>query len=93
MTQAISLEVQVALLIAGQAAQQREIEENKREADADLQRVKDEAEAEIAEANKKIAALEEERNKALKWGVMTLGSAVMGMGLWILDKLVGGHIK
>ena len=82
MTQTISLETQVALLMAGQAALQREIDENKQEADEKL-----------SAATKQIAALEDERNKALKWGVMTLGSAVMGMAYWILDKVIGGHIK
>ena len=93
MTQPFSLELKVELMIADLAAQKQKIEENKREFDADLQRVTDMAEAEIAEANKKIAALEDERNKALKWGVMTLGSAVLGMAYWIVEKIVGGHIK
>ncbi|WP_099880488.1 hypothetical protein [Massilia violaceinigra] len=92
MTQA-STEVQIALLIHGQALLQREIEENKREADADLQRVIAKAGADIKEANDKIAALEDERNRALKWGVMTLGTAVIGMAYWIFDKVIGGHIR
>ncbi|MDQ1834670.1 MULTISPECIES: hypothetical protein [Massilia] len=92
MTQA-STEVQIALLIHAQALQQREIEENKREAEADLKRVTDKANADIKEANDKIDALEDERTKALKWGVMTLGTAVMGMAYWIIDKVIGGHIR
>ncbi|NHZ81821.1 hypothetical protein F2P44_21445 [Massilia sp. CCM 8695] len=88
-----STEVQIALLIHGQALLQREIEENKREAEADLKRVTDKANADIKEANDKIDALEDERTKALKWGVMTLGTAVMGMAYWIFDKVVGGHIR
>jgi hypothetical protein len=40
-----------------------------------------------------IAALVEERNKALKWGIMSLGSAVLGMGYWIFNFLTGGHWK
>lgn len=71
-----STEVQIALLIHGQALLQREIEETKRE-----------AEAAASDNAKKIAALEDERTKALKWGVMTLGTAVMGMVYWIFDHL------
>ena len=77
-----STETQIALLTAGLAALQREIEENKEEADAKLDT-----------ETKRIAALEDERNKALKWGVMTLGSAVLGMAYWIIEKVAGGHIK
>jgi hypothetical protein len=50
-------------------------------------------EEEIAAANAKIAALEDERNKALKWGVLSLGSAVLAMGYWIFNKVIGGHIQ
>jgi hypothetical protein len=50
-------------------------------------------EQEITEANAKIKALEDERNKALKWGVMSLGSAVLAMGYWILNKITSGHIS
>ncbi len=90
---AVSTDVQIALLIHGQAMLQREIEENKREAEADLKRVTEKAEADIQSANKRVSALEDERNKALKWGVVTLGGAVMGMAYWIFEKLVGGLIK
>lgn len=33
----------------------------------------------------KIAALEEDRNRALRWGIMVLGSAVVSMGAWIFQ--------
>lgn len=39
-----------------------------------------------------IKALEDERNKALRWGITALGAAVMGMGTWIFN-LVTGHMK
>lgn len=39
-----------------------------------------------------IKALEDERTKALKWGITVLGAAVMGMGTWIFN-LVSGHVK
>ena len=91
MSATASTEVQIALLIHGQALLQREIEENKREFEADLKRVIEKAEADADSNAKKIAALEDERTKALKWGVMTLGTAVMGMIYWIFDHLpLGG---
>lgn len=31
----------------------------------------------------KIAALEQDRDRALRWGIMVLGSAVVSMGVWI----------
>jgi hypothetical protein len=40
-----------------------------------------------------VEALQEERNQALKWGVMALGSAVMGMAYWIFNAITGGHFK
>lgn len=47
----------------------------------------------IEEMKADIAAMQSERDKALKWGVMTLGSAVLGMGYWILEKIIGGRIQ
>lgn len=40
-----------------------------------------------------IEALQDERNRALKWGIMSLGSAVLAMGYWIFNQITGGHIK
>lgn len=40
-----------------------------------------------------IEALQDERNRALKWGIMSLGSAVLAMGYWIFNQLTGGHLK
>lgn len=39
-----------------------------------------------------IKALEDERNKALRWGITVLGAAVLAMGSWIFN-LVTGHVK
>lgn len=39
-----------------------------------------------------IKALEDERTKALKWGITVLGAAVISMGTWIFN-LVTGHVK
>lgn len=42
---------------------------------------------------KDIEALQDERNRALKWGIMSLGGAVMGMAYWIFNQITGGHLK
>jgi hypothetical protein len=46
----------------------------------------------LKETDKKVAALEEERNKAMKWGIGVLGAAVLGMGSWIFN-FITGHMK
>lgn len=38
---------------------------------------------------KKIEALEEDRAKALKWGIMLLGTAVLSMATYIFNNLMG----
>lgn len=94
------------LLLAMQKIEfiQREVEENKREFEADLKRVKEDADAEIRRVREKadaddrvnktaIAALVAERDKALRWGISTLGLAVAGMATWIFNLITGGHIK
>jgi hypothetical protein len=77
-----SQETQIALLIAGQKALIEQLE------DVELR-----ADKKIAVVEGELAALRSERDKALRWGVMTLGSAVMGMGMWIANKIIGGHIQ
>lgn len=52
-----------------------------------------EVENDIAEARSAIVALQDERNKALRWGVMSLGTAVLGMAYWIFNAVTGGHLK
>lgn len=47
----------------------------------------------IAEMKSEVTALQDERNKALKWGVVTLGTAVSGMAYWIFNAVTGGHFK
>lgn len=100
----VSNEVSIALLAAGHQALIEQFATYKLDAEANLRRVKEEADADIrgvrekAEADNRraleqIAALEDERTKALKWGVMTLGTAVMGMVYWIFDKVVKGEIR
>ena len=40
----------------------------------------------------RIDSLVSDREKALRWGVTTLGAAVMVMGAWILNFILG-HLK
>jgi type VI protein secretion system component VasF len=77
-----SMEVQVALLMAGMKALEAEVHE-----------VKAEAAKELSAQNAKITALEDERNKALRWGVLALGSAVLGMAGWIFSHLTTGRLS
>ena len=49
--------------------------------------------AALAKTDERIGALQEERNHALKWGIATLGAAVIAMGVWIFNQVTGGHIK
>lgn len=49
-------------------------------------------EDQIKETNEAIKALQDERTKALKWGITVLGAAVMAMGSWMWSFLMG-HIK
>ena len=37
--------------------------------------------------------LKDERDKALRWGIIALGTAVMGMGTWIVNLFTAGHIR
>lgn len=40
----------------------------------------------------KVKQLTEDRDKALKWGILTLGSAVVGLATWIFN-FVTAHLK
>lgn len=77
-----SIQTQIALLIEGQKALQRELSE-----------VQEQGAAERATMLAQIAALEDERNKALRWGVLTLGAALVSLLSWIGNKIIGGHIQ
>lgn len=37
--------------------------------------------------DKQLKALQRDRDSALKWGVMVLGSAVLSMGTWIFNSI------
>ena len=89
----VSNETQIQLLMQRQDLLQREIDTNKREAEADLKRVQEKADADARANAASIAALEAERKKALVWGITTLGTAVLFMGGWIFTKVIAGDIK
>ena len=40
-----------------------------------------------------VDGLKSERDKQLRWGVIALGGAVLGMGSWIVNLFTAGHIK
>lgn len=74
---AISTETHIALLEEKQKAMEAHLQATDRD---------------IVEANALILALQAERTSALKWGILTLGAAVLAMGSWIFNFLMG-HVK
>lgn len=50
------------------------------------------AEQRIAILEEQVAKLTADRDQALKWGIMTLGSAVVGMISWMTNYLAE-HLK
>ena len=43
--------------------------------------------------DKSIVALQEERRNLLKWGIIALGSGLIGVVSWIINLFAGGHVK
>lgn len=74
-----STETQIALLIAGQKSLVAQVE------DAEIR-----ADKKIAIVEGELAALRLERDKALRWGVLSLGGAVMAMASYIFKHLPWG---
>lgn len=54
----------------------------------ELQQDKD---RDIAELRAEIETMRRERDKALLWGIMALGGAVVGMALYIFNLITGGR--
>jgi hypothetical protein len=50
------------------------------------------AEQRLVALEEKVKQLSDERDKALKWGILTLGSAVVGLATWIFN-FIAGHLK
>lgn len=46
----------------------------------------------IEALEKLVQELSADRDRALRWGVMALGAAVLGLGTWIFN-FITGHIK
>ena len=46
----------------------------------------------IAMLEKQVESLAADREKAMRWGIMTLGAGVLAMATWIFNS-VTGHIK
>ena len=46
----------------------------------------------IEATDARVAALEKERDKALIWGIGALGTALMGVGAWVVN-YVSAHLK
>lgn len=40
-----------------------------------------------------VTEMRKERDSLMRWGVITLGAAVVGMGLYIWNLLTTGHLK
>ena len=49
--------------------------------------------AELKSLRSAVSELKDERNHALKWGIVTLGASVISMGVWVTNLFIGGHIK
>ncbi len=47
----------------------------------------------LERTDKSLTALQGERDKALRWGLVVLGSAVLSMGLWIFSLLEKALIR
>ena len=71
-----SNETQIALLIAGQKSLLQQVED-----------IENRSDKKIAIVEGELAALRLERDKALRWGVLSLGGAVMAMASYIFKHL------
>lgn len=45
----------------------------------------------LERTDKQLRALQHDRDNALKWGIMVLGTAVVSMGSWIFNAITKGH--
>lgn len=43
---------------------------------------------ELTELRKEVEDFSREKDKAMKWGIMTLGAALLGMGSWIFNLII-----
>jgi hypothetical protein len=47
----------------------------------------------IADLKKGLESLQKDRDSAFRWGIIILGTAVIGMGTWIFNFIINGHVK
>ena len=47
----------------------------------------------IKALQEQVASLADDREKAMRWGIMVLGAAVLAMATWIFNFITTGHIK
>jgi hypothetical protein len=73
-------EIQIALLVASQKSLVSQVED-----------IEDRSDKKIAVVEGELAALRSERDSAFRWGISTLGIAVLGMAVWIFNKVTGAH--
>jgi hypothetical protein len=72
-------EIQIALLVASQKSLVSQIED-----------IEDRSDKKIAVVEGELAALRLERDKALKWGVLSLGGAVLALATYIWKHIPWG---
>jgi hypothetical protein len=53
---------------------------------------REQVEAHMIATDLRIKELADERTAGLKWGIITLGLGILGMGSWIFN-FVTGHLK
>ena len=58
-----------------------------------MERERDDALKLITKTNERIDALIKDKESFFKWGVIALGSVVVGIGSWLGSIVMGGHIK
>ena len=58
-----------------------------------MERQRDDALKLITKTNERIDALIKDKDSFFKWGVIALGSVVVGIGSWLGSIVMGGHIK
>ena len=45
----------------------------------------------LERTDKQLKSLQNDRDNALKWGIMVLGTAVLSMASWIFNAVTKGH--
>lgn len=68
------------------------IEERLKHLEEKLEDLSSSIEEKLESTNSKIKSLERDRDNALRWGLMILGSAVLSMAAWIFNYITS-HVK